>query len=52
MKTALNLPYSPGIAPSDFYLFGYVNGCLAGHPFLYEEGLFVAIRGVLGSIEK
>jgi hypothetical protein len=30
MKSAPHPPYSPDLAPSDFYLFGYVNRCLAG----------------------
>jgi hypothetical protein len=27
MKPAQHPPYSPDLAPPDFYLFGYVKGC-------------------------
>jgi hypothetical protein len=33
LKRAPHLPYSPGLAPSDFYLFGYVKHKLQGHEF-------------------
>jgi histone-lysine N-methyltransferase SETMAR len=39
MNTAPHPPYSPGLAPSDFYLFGYVKGCLAGLSFESTDGL-------------
>jgi histone-lysine N-methyltransferase SETMAR len=52
MKMESHPPYSPDIAPSDFYLFGYVKGCLACRSFMYAEELFEAVRGVLDSLEK
>jgi hypothetical protein len=33
MKSAPHSPYSPGLAPSEFYLFGYVKKCLASLSF-------------------
>jgi hypothetical protein len=33
MKSALHPSHSPGLAPSDLYLFGYVKRCLAGVSF-------------------
>jgi hypothetical protein len=31
MKQALHRPYSPDLAPSDFFLFGYDKGKLTGY---------------------
>jgi hypothetical protein len=33
MKSAPHPPYCPGLAPSNFCLFGYIKGCLAGLSF-------------------
>jgi hypothetical protein len=52
MKTAPHPPYSHDIVPLDFYLFGHVKGCLAGHAFMDSEEPFEAVRAALGSIEK
>jgi hypothetical protein len=52
MKKTPHSPYSPDIAPSDFYLFGYVQRCLAGRSVVDGEELFEAIRGVLHPIEQ
>jgi hypothetical protein len=52
MKRAPHPPYSPDLAPSDFYLFGYVKGCLAGHSFESADALFGGIQGILDGIEK
>jgi hypothetical protein len=35
MKSAPHPPYSPDLAPSDFYLFGYVKRCLTD--LLFED---------------
>jgi hypothetical protein len=40
------------LAPSDFDLFGYVKGCLAGHLFESTSALFGAVEGILEDIEK
>jgi hypothetical protein len=52
MKPASHPPYSLDLAPSDFYLFGYVKRCLAGLPFEDADQLLAAIEGVLEGIEK
>jgi hypothetical protein len=52
MKSAPHSPYSPDLAPSDFYPFGYVKRCLAGLSFEDADQLLAAIEGVLDGIEK
>ena len=43
-------PYSPDVAPSDFYLFGYLDEKLKGHSFNEPDELFEAIIEILNSI--
>jgi len=50
MKRAVQPPYSPDIAPSDFYLFGYLKDCLKGSKFDTPEELKFAIDHLLLSI--
>jgi histone-lysine N-methyltransferase SETMAR len=52
MKSAPHPPYSPDLAPSDFYLFGNVKRCLAGFSFEDADQLPAAVEGVLEGIEK
>jgi histone-lysine N-methyltransferase SETMAR len=52
MKSALHPPYSPDLAPSDFYLFGYAKRCLAGLSFEDADQVLAAVEGVLEGIEK
>jgi hypothetical protein len=52
MKSAPHPPYCPDLAPSDFYLFGYVKGCLAGLSFEDADQLLAAVEGVLEGIDK
>jgi hypothetical protein len=52
MKSAVHAPYFPDLAPSDFYLFGYIKRCLAGLSFEDTDQLLAAIEGVLDGIEK
>jgi histone-lysine N-methyltransferase SETMAR len=52
MKWAPHPPYSPDLAPSDFYLFRYVRRCLTGLSFEDPDQLLAAVEGVLESIEK
>jgi hypothetical protein len=52
MKWAPHPPNSPGSAPSDFYLFGYVNGCLTDLPFEDADQLLAAVEGIFEGIEK
>jgi hypothetical protein len=48
----VNPPYSPDLAPSDFYLFGHVKGLLRGESFEAGERLLSAIEGIVGCFEK
>jgi hypothetical protein len=52
MKSAPHPPYSPDLAPSDFYLFGDVKRCLADLSFEDADRLLAALEGVLKDIEK
>jgi hypothetical protein len=52
MKSASSHPYSPDLAPSDFYLFGYVKRCLAGPSTEDADQLRAAVEGILEGIEK
>jgi histone-lysine N-methyltransferase SETMAR len=52
MKSAPHPPYSTDLAPSDFYLFGYVKRCLTGLSFEDADQLLATVRGVLEGIEK
>jgi hypothetical protein len=48
IKRAPHPAYSPGPAPSDFYLFGYLKQVLAGQEFPDGEALFGAVNEILG----
>jgi hypothetical protein len=52
MKSAPHPPSSPDLAPSDFYLFGYVKRCFASLLFEDADQLLAAVEGVLEGIEK
>jgi hypothetical protein len=52
MKAAPHPPYSPDLAPPDFYLFGHIKGCLAGLSFENADELLESVRAVLRGIEK
>jgi hypothetical protein len=52
MKQALHPPYSPDLAPSDFFLFGHVNGKLMGYRAETPSELRVRIRVVLAEIPR
>jgi hypothetical protein len=43
-------PYSPDIAPSDFFLFGSLKDYLEGTSFPDEESLISAVRQILSGI--
>ena len=45
-------PYSPDIAPSDFFLFGYTKDKLQGCSFNTREELLDAIRQIWDEIQK
>jgi hypothetical protein len=46
MKSALHLPYSADLAPSDFFLFGYVKRCLTGLSFEDADQLLATAESV------
>jgi hypothetical protein len=52
MKSAPHSPYSPGLAPLDFYLFGCVKRCLADLSFEDAAQLLARVEDVLEGIEK
>jgi hypothetical protein len=52
MKSPLHHPYSPDLAPSDFYLFGNVKRCLAGLSSGDVHQLLAAVECVLEGIEN
>jgi histone-lysine N-methyltransferase SETMAR len=52
MESAPHPPYPPDLAPSGFYLFGYVKRCLTGLLFEDADQLLAVVEGVLEGIEK
>jgi hypothetical protein len=52
MEQALHPPYSPILAPSDFYLFGYLRDRLQGQHFEDGDQLFDALMALTETIEK
>jgi hypothetical protein len=52
MKRAPHSPYSPGLAPCDFYLSEYIKGRLACASFKELDQLLHAIGAIFQSIEK
>jgi hypothetical protein len=52
LERAIHPPYSPHLAPSDFYLFIPVTHCLRGQSFETADELFLAIDAVLRGIRQ
>jgi hypothetical protein len=52
MKRLPHPPYSPDLAPSDFFLFGYVKKKLMGKRAESESELLVGIRVMLAEIRR
>jgi hypothetical protein len=52
MEQAPHPPHSPDLAPSDFYLFGYLKDRLRGQHFEDGDQLFDAISALTETIEK
>jgi hypothetical protein len=52
MKSTPYPPYAPDLAPSNFYLFGYVKRCLADLSFEDADQLLAAVEDILEGIEK
>jgi hypothetical protein len=50
MKQAPHPPYSPDLAPSDFFLFGHVKGKLMGYRVETPSEILVCIRVILAEI--
>ena len=50
MDRAPQPPFSPDIAPSDFYLFGYIKKMLQGHSYNTQDDLLSAIMEILNDI--
>jgi hypothetical protein len=50
LKRASHAPSSPDLAPSDFYLFGYVKYQLQGHEFTEGTELVSAISEIWNQI--
>lgn len=45
-------PYSPDLAPSDFYLFPRLKVCLRGQKFEDDEAVVAAVHGFLEAQDK
>ena len=45
-------PYSPDLAPCDFYLFGFLKTMLEGRNFESDEDLLAQVRAILKSIPQ
>jgi hypothetical protein len=52
MKQAPHPPYSPDLAPSDFFLFGYVNGKMMGYRAEIPSEFLVGVRVILAEIPR
>jgi hypothetical protein len=52
LKRAPHSPYSPDLAPWDFYLFGYVKGRLACASFEEPDQLLQAIDAIFQCVER
>jgi len=52
MKRLQHPPYSPDLAPSDFYLFGMVKAKLAGRGFGTKDEILEEIRKIVDSVPK
>ena len=52
IRRAPHPAYSPDVAPSDFFLFGFVKTKLKGMTFDDEDALYTAILKILFAIPK
>jgi histone-lysine N-methyltransferase SETMAR len=50
LKRMNHPPYSPDLAPCDFFLFGYIKRKLAGSSFVSSDDLFSAIDDIMNGI--
>jgi hypothetical protein len=51
-ETGTSSPYSPDLAPSDFFLFGHVKGKLMEYRAEIPSELLVHIRVILAEIPR
>jgi hypothetical protein len=51
-ETGTSSPYSPDLAPSDFFLFGYVKGRLMGYRTEMPSELLVRLQVILAEIPQ
>jgi hypothetical protein len=52
MQMAPHPAYSPHLAPSDFYLFGYVQQLLSGCQFVDQNSILQAISTIWWALKK
>jgi histone-lysine N-methyltransferase SETMAR len=52
LRLAVHPPYSPDLAPSEFFLFGYIKHCLQGIAFLSREEFLAAIHEIVKAIPR
>jgi hypothetical protein len=52
MKKAPHPPYSPDLAPSDFFLFGDAKSKLSGWSFDSTDDLLMAVRHILDGYDR
>jgi transposase len=52
LHLAVHPPYSPDLAPSEFFLFGYIKHCLQGIAFPSREKLLATIHEIVGAIPQ
>jgi hypothetical protein len=50
LRTAPHPPYSPDLAPSDFFLFGYIKRALQGSEVQTLEELLAVVVGILNAL--
>jgi histone-lysine N-methyltransferase SETMAR len=50
MDRAPHPPYSPDLAPCDFYIFGYIKQVLTGREFAERMGFLEAVMAILDAI--
>ena len=52
IKLFEHAPFSPDLAPCDFYLFPELKKCLAGHRYESDQSLITAVQGFLKDMSK
>jgi hypothetical protein len=52
LRLAVYPPYSPDLAPSDFFRFGHIKHCLRGIAFPSREELLAVMHEIVGAIPR